>query len=141
MVNLVTGRASSPIKPKFVGWTRPPSKPSQPTGASAADQAVCPTTTPMYAESMPLPRMLPVRQHFPDHSIPDVRAEVLRQLTARQFASRVPAGSRIAIGVGSRGISNIATITRTAVDYWKSQGCQPFIFPSMGSHGGATAEG
>jgi hypothetical protein len=85
--------------------------------------------------------MLPVRQHFPDHSIPDVRAEVLRQLTARQFASRVPAGSRIAIGVGSRGISNIATITRTAVDYWKSQGCQPFIFPSMGSHGGATAEG
>jgi len=95
---------------------------------------------------MPLPRMLPVRQHFPDRSIPDVRAEVLRQLTARQFASRVPsssaaAGSRIAIGVGSRGIANIATITRAAVDYWKSQGARPFIFPSMGSHGGATAEG
>ena len=45
------------------------------------------------------------------------------------------------IGVGSRGIANIATITRAAVDYWKSQGCRPFIFPSMGSHGGATAEG
>ena len=41
--------------------------------------------------------MLPVRQHFPDHSIPDVRGEVLRQLGARQFASRVPAGARIAI--------------------------------------------
>jgi hypothetical protein len=27
------------------------------------------------------------------------------------------------------------------VDYWKSQGCHPFIFPAMGSHGGATAEG
>jgi hypothetical protein len=90
---------------------------------------------------MPLPRMLPVRQHFPDRSIPDVRGEVLRQLSSRQFASRVPAGSRIAIGVGSRGISNIAAITRAAVDYWKSQGSQPFIFPAMGSHGGATAEG
>jgi len=85
--------------------------------------------------------MLPVRQHFPDRSIPDVRGEVLRQLSTRQFASRVPAGARIAIGVGSRGISNIATITRAAVDYWKSQGSRPFIFPSMGSHGGATAQG
>lgn len=90
---------------------------------------------------MPLPRMLPVRQHFPDHSIADVRGEVLRQLTAHEFASRATPGARIAIGVGSRGISNIATITRAAADYWKSQGCQPFIFPAMGSHGGATAEG
>jgi hypothetical protein len=85
--------------------------------------------------------MLPVRQHFPDRSLPDVRGEVLRQLSERQFGSRVQAGARIAIGVGSRGISNIATIARAAVDYWKSQGCRPFIFPSMGSHGGATAEG
>jgi len=90
--------------------------------------------------------MLPVRQHFPDRALPDVRGEVLRQLAAREFGSRVAssgrnAGARIAIGVGSRGISNIATITRAAVDYWKAQGTRPFIFPSMGSHGGATAEG
>jgi hypothetical protein len=85
--------------------------------------------------------MLPVRQHFPDRSIPDVRGEVLRQLAARQFASRVHPGARIAIGVGSRGIANIATIARAAVDYWKSQNCRPFLFPSMGSHGGATAQG
>ena len=85
--------------------------------------------------------MLPVRQHFPDRSLPDVRGEVLRQLGESQFASRVPPGARVALGVGSRGIANIATITRAAVDYWKSQGCRPFIFPAMGSHGGATAEG
>ncbi len=90
---------------------------------------------------MPLPVMLPVRQHFPDRSLPDVRGEVLRQLSERQFASRVPPGARVALGVGSRGIANIAAITRAAVDYWKSQGCRPFIFPAMGSHGGATAEG
>ena len=47
----------------------------------------------------------------------------------------------MALGVGSRGIANIATIARAAVDYWKSQGAWPFIFPAMGSHGAATAEG
>ena len=47
----------------------------------------------------------------------------------------------MALGVGSRGISNIATIVRSAVDFWKSRGCSPFIFPAMGSHGAATAEG
>ena len=45
------------------------------------------------------------------------------------------------MGVGSRGIANIATIVRAAVDFWKSHGFQPFIFPAMGSHGAATAEG
>ena len=50
-------------------------------------------------------------------------------------------GSRVAIGVGSRGITNIATIARAVVDFWKSAGMQPFIFPAMGSHGAATAEG
>src|ERR1700729_3075784 len=80
----------------------------------------------LYPENMlvpgALPRMLPVRQHFPDRSIPDVPGEVLQQLATRQFASRVPAKGRIAIGVGSRGISNIAAITRATVGYWKSQG-------------------
>src|ERR1700678_2374600 len=79
---------------------------------------------------MPLPPMLPVRQHFPDRSIPDLHGEVLRQLTSRQFASRVPSGARIAIGVGSRGISNIAAITHAAVEFWKSRGARPFIFPA-----------
>ncbi len=54
---------------------------------------------------------------------------------------RLKPGSRIAIGVGSRGISNIATIVRSAVQYWKNSGMRPFIFPAMGSHGAATAEG
>jgi hypothetical protein len=36
---------------------------------------------------------------------------------------------------------NIDVITRAVVDYWKSVGREPFIFPAMGSHGAATAEG
>jgi hypothetical protein len=66
---------------------------------------------------------------------------VRRQLARASFGAQLKPGSRVAIGVGSRGIANIATIVRAVVDYWKSQGIQPFIFPAMGSHGAATAEG
>ena len=90
---------------------------------------------------MQFPRLFLVQQHFPDRHIPDVAAEVQSQLQASGFVSRLKPGSRIAIGVGSRGITNIATIARSAVAYWKSVGMQPFIFPAMGSHGAATAEG
>jgi len=90
---------------------------------------------------MQFPRLFLVRQNFPDRRIPDVAAEVRRQLGDSGFAARLKPGSRVAIGVGSRGITNIATITHAAVDFWKSQGMHPFIFPAMGSHGAATAEG
>ena len=50
-------------------------------------------------------------------------------------------GKRIAVAVGSRGICNLPEIVRTVVDYLKDMGASPFIVPSMGSHGGATAEG
>jgi len=82
-----------------------------------------------------------VRQNFPDRSIADIPAAVRKELTSTQFASKLKPGARVAIGVGSRGITNIATIVRAVVDYWKSQGMRPFIFPAMGSHGAATAEG
>jgi hypothetical protein len=85
--------------------------------------------------------MLPVRQKFQDRAIRDVAGEVQRVLQASAFGARVKPGARVALGVGSRGIANVATIVRSVVDYWKSQGAQPFIFPAMGSHGAATAEG
>ena len=90
---------------------------------------------------MSLPRLLVVRQKFTDHRIPDVAAEVRKQLAASPFAGRLKPGSRVAIGVGSRGIHNIATIVRSAVEYWKEAGMQPFLFPTMGSHGAASAAG
>src|SRR5437016_1119806 len=90
---------------------------------------------------MEFPRLLPVRQNFTERAIQDVAGEVQRQLGASAFSSRLKPGARVALGVGSRGIANIAAIVRAVVDYWKAQGCQPFIFPAMGSHGAATAEG
>ena len=90
---------------------------------------------------MPFPKMLTVRQKFPDRRLADIPGAVRNELEREAFAGRVPAGATVAIGVGSRGISNIATITRAVVDYWKAAGAKPFIFPAMGSHGAATAQG
>ena len=87
------------------------------------------------------PRLFFVRQNFPDRRIKDIPTEAHGQLGASGFGANLKPGARIAIGIGSRGISNIATIARAVVDYWKSRGCAPFIFPAMGSHGAATAEG
>jgi len=50
-------------------------------------------------------------------------------------------GDTVAVGAGSRGIANIAVIVRAVVDHLKDLGAKPFVFPAMGSHGGATAEG
>jgi hypothetical protein len=88
-----------------------------------------------------LPRLIPIRQNFPDRSISDVRSAVEREMRSSGLDTSLKPGAQVAIGVGSRGISNIATIVRAVVDYWKSAGCRPFLFPAMGSHGAATAEG
>ncbi len=50
-------------------------------------------------------------------------------------------GRTIAITAGSRGIASISPILRGVVRFVKACGGRPFLFPAMGSHGGATAEG
>ncbi|MDX2151060.1 MAG: hypothetical protein SFV54_10015 [Bryobacteraceae bacterium] len=90
---------------------------------------------------MELPRLYLVRQNFPDRSLKDVRGAVRDELAASGFAAGLRRGSKVAIGVGSRGIANIALIVRSTVEWWLEQGMEPFLFPAMGSHGAATAEG
>jgi hypothetical protein len=90
---------------------------------------------------MEFSRLYLVKQTFPDRRVKDIPATVKQELTSGGFASRLAPGSSVAIGVGSRGIINIATIVKAVVDFWKSAGMKPFIFPAMGSHGAATAEG
>jgi hypothetical protein len=85
--------------------------------------------------------MLLVKQNFPARQIPDIPATVYEELGRAGFGQRLQPGSSVAIGVGSRGISNIATIVKAVVGFWQSVGMKPFIFPAMGSHGAATAEG
>jgi hypothetical protein len=90
---------------------------------------------------MKLPRFVLAEQQYPNAAITNIPDHVRTELSQADFGSQVPKGARVAIGVGSRGISNIATIVKSVVDFWKAHGAKPFIFPAMGSHGAATAEG
>ena len=94
-------------------------------------------------ETVTLPRMVRVRQSF-DHAHiepEDLSAVVWAQLDRSEIKNKIKPGMSIAITCGSRGIANIAIIVKAIVDFVKAQGANPFVFPAMGSHGGATVEG
>lgn len=86
-----------------------------------------------------MPRMVRVRQTFARTTVPDLPAAVRRE--AGKLAAGVRPGARIAVAVGSRGITNLAAIVRGTIDVLQAAGAAPFIVPAMGSHGGATPEG
>jgi hypothetical protein len=79
-----------------------------------------------------------VTQKLASEPLADVAAEVRRQLDSLTIP--VPQGD-VAITAGSRGIDNIALVTKAAGDWLRDHGAKPFIIPAMGSHNGATAEG
>jgi nickel-dependent lactate racemase len=88
-----------------------------------------------------LPQMALVEQEFDPQRIDDITATVAQEMLGLNLQDRVKPGDSIAITGGSRGIAHIDIITRAIVDELKKIGGEPFIFPAMGSHGGATADG
>ena len=90
---------------------------------------------------IPFPRMFAVRQKFPASPPLDIPAVVQHEFKAQDVLSRLQPGAQIAVGVGSRGISNIKNIVAEVLAVLKTAGAKPFIIPAMGSHGGATPEG
>ena len=88
-----------------------------------------------------MPRMVNVRQKFEAARLHDIGGVIAREFQRPEIRSRVLAGQSIAVGCGSRGIANIAEIVKSVILELKALGAQPFIFPCMGSHGAATAEG
>ena len=79
-----------------------------------------------------------IRQQFDSTSLSDIEQTVIEQVSVKLD---IAPGASIAIGTGSRGVANIARIVGAVVTAVKAKGGVPFIFPAMGSHGGATAEG
>jgi hypothetical protein len=88
-----------------------------------------------------LPRMRMIHQLFNVPPPVDVLAKVDLEWTRLKERLDLTPGSSVAVGVGSRGITNLVEVVRAVVTKLKKAGCQPFITPAMGSHGGATAEG
>ena len=90
---------------------------------------------------IPIPKMVKVKQRFDADQLDDVVGELRARLQVPEIREMIKPGMSIAIAVGSRGVNQIEAITRTTVEFLKELKAEPFIVPSMGSHGGATAEG
>ena len=89
---------------------------------------------------MKLPAMYRVRQHFDQPSIDVLETAVHREIDRLGLGELRP-GTVVGVSGGSRGVANIAEVTRLVIRRLKLMGARPFIFPAMGSHGGATVEG
>ena len=83
-------------------------------------------------------RFLRVHQKLVSNPIKDIRAAIFAELDGLKLA--VPRGD-VGITAGSRGIANIAEITKATGDWLRDHSAKPFLFPAMGSHNGGTAEG
>jgi len=87
------------------------------------------------------PRLAAIRQRVPNAPLADVAQAVRDELARIELGTRIKPGARIAVGAGSRGITDYALVVGTIIAELKRLGTEPFVFPAMGSHGGATAEG
>ena len=88
-----------------------------------------------------LPKIARVRRTYRHPELKDVAQSTTNAILGSQLPERVVRGGRVAITVGSRGIAQIAKISRAVVETVRSLGCDPFVVAAMGSHGGGTSEG
>jgi hypothetical protein len=87
------------------------------------------------------PRMVEVRQKIESPKLDDYASAIREELRRKELGEKIKPGWRIAITAGSRGVANYTGILATVVEEVKKAGGEPFLVPSMGSHGGATPEG
>ncbi|OXL83587.1 hypothetical protein BCV73_11215 [Paenibacillus sp. SSG-1] len=92
-------------------------------------------------KDIPIPKMAKVNVRFNDEQIVDLGRDLGAKLRQPHIMEKVKPGMEIAIAVGSRGLDRIVELTAVTVKALKEAGAKPYIVPSMGSHGGATAEG
>lgn len=88
-----------------------------------------------------IPRFAPVLMNYEQPQLPCIEAALWKQLENYPGLGKIGRSDTVAIAVGSREIDGLAQIVRTLAEFLKAKGAKPFIVPSMGSHGGATALG
>ncbi|MFS0672180.1 DUF2088 domain-containing protein [Ornithinibacillus sp. 179-J 7C1 HS] len=82
-----------------------------------------------------------IEQSFKSSKLKDLHRTIWEELSHNNRLNELSPESDVAITAGSRGIDNIVTILKETVNYLRDRQLNPFIIPSMGSHGGATAQG
>jgi hypothetical protein len=89
----------------------------------------------------PFPRMIEMQQSYPPARKLDLPTLLAQQFQETGLRAKIKPGMKVALGVGSRGITNLKEIVQATLDVLTAAGARPFIVPAMGSHGGATAQG
>jgi hypothetical protein len=67
--------------------------------------------------------------------------EAARHAVVTSLAASVTKGMTVAVGGGSRGLTDRVGLLRGTIRGLRELGAEPFVVPAMGSHGGATADG
>jgi hypothetical protein len=92
-------------------------------------------------EGQALPPVALARLRHPEApALEDVPRAAVAALERSRRLPGLPAGARVAITCGSRGIQGKPAVVKSVVAWLRERGLQPFIVPAMGSHGGARAE-
>lgn len=92
-------------------------------------------------DEVEIPKVIKVRQKFDNTKLEDVDGTLKELLIKKNIKDKIKKGSRIAITGGSRGICKYKDLMKVIVEFVKQSGAEPFIVPSMGSHGGGSAKG
>ena len=88
-----------------------------------------------------VPALREVRLAIPNPDpVADV-ADAARRAAESTFASSVTPGMTVAVGGGSRGLTQRVDLLRGTIAGLRALGAEPFVVPAMGSHGGGTADG
>ncbi len=110
------------------------------SATSPWEQLVAGVTLPFHPD-LTVPALHPVRLPIP-HPTPvaDV-AGAARADVVTTLGPAVTPGMTVAVGGGSRGLTDRVGLLRGTIAGLRDLGAEPFVVPAMGSHGGATAEG
>ena len=104
------------------------------------DQLVQGVELPFHPD-LKVPALSEVRLPVPlSEPVADVEATAHAGVVARLAGSVTP-GMTVAVGGGSRGLTDRVALLRGTISGLRALGAAPFVVPAMGSHGGAKAEG
>lgn len=87
----------------------------------------------------PLPKFVKVAQTLSSETIDGIDQTIASEF--KKFSHIDLSGKSIALGVGSRGIKEQRPVVEAVLRELKAVGAEPFLIPTMGSHGGGSAEG
>ncbi|MCU1388518.1 MAG: hypothetical protein JWL72_1856 [Ilumatobacteraceae bacterium] len=88
-----------------------------------------------------VPPLHEVRLDIPNPPAVGDVGKAARAAVVERLAFDVTPGMTVAVGAGSRGLSDRVDVLRGTIEGLRDLGAEPFVVPAMGSHGGATAEG